>query len=142
MTPLRNLSSSDRKLPGLLRGRADDVRSFLDSLAKQDDLKDCYIRDLLPALLLHRVYLKAGYTGPPARICDGHSVGCLRAMAYPRRELDGITISVEESLRTIGWPVAPATDAADVARYRGSLFDTMCKFVAEPGPAEFFTIWR
>lgn len=40
---ISSLSSSDKKLPQLLGGHADDIRSFLDSLAKHDDLKDCGI---------------------------------------------------------------------------------------------------
>lgn len=67
-------------------------------------------------------------------------MGCLRAMAYPRSELDGL--SVEESLRSIGRSVAPATDAAYIARYVRSLFEAKHKFVSEPGATYFFRDWR
>ena len=47
-------------------------------------------------------------------------------------EVDYIT--VEETLRSIARSVAPANDAGGMARFVGSLFDSMCEFVAEPGP--------
>ena len=36
--------------------------------------------------------------------------------------------------------VAPATDAADMLRFVGALFDAMCTFVAEAGTIEFFMV--
>ena len=57
---------------------------------------------------------------------------CLHICAYPKHALDGI--SVEESLRSTARSVAAATDAADMPRFVGSLFDAMCKFVAERYP--------
>ena len=73
-----------------------------------------------------------------ARISDDDLMDCLHATAYPKRKLDGV--SVEESLRSIARSVAPATNATDMARFVGSLFDAMCEFVAEPGSTDFFMI--
>ena len=55
-----------------------------------------------------------------------------------KRKLDGIT--AEESLCSSARSVAPVTDAADMPRFVGSLFDTMWKFVAEAGSTAFFMI--
>ena len=65
-------------------------------------------------------------------------MSCLHFCAFPRRELDGIT--AEESLCSAGHSVAPATGAADMLRFVGSLFDAVCKFVAEAGSTEVLVI--
>ena len=75
--------------------------------------------------------MKSGYAGPSVRISDEDLLDCLNICAFPKRELGGIT--AEESLCSAASSVAPATDAADVAQFVGSLFDAMCKFVAETG---------
>ena len=61
---------------------------------------------------------------------------CLYICAYPKYALDGN--SVEESLRSTARSVAAATDAANMPRFVGSLFDAMCNLVAEAGSTEFF----
>ena len=121
-----SLSSSHRKLPKLLGGQVDDIRSFLDSLATFNDLRDCYFRDIMPALLPQRVCLTAGYTGSNWCSCLRLRFGGLSTCygIRHRRELDGI--SVEKSLCPIARSVAPATDLADMAQCVGSLFDPLC----------------
>lgn len=52
------------------------------------------------------------------------------------RKLNRIT--EEEFLRSIAQSIAPATDAAHMARFVGSLYDSMCNFIAKPGSAKFF----
>ena len=49
---VRGFSSRSSELPKLIGGHVDDIRLFLDSLAKLDDLRDCYIRDMIPVFLL------------------------------------------------------------------------------------------
>ena len=48
----RGLSSRSRKLPELIGGQVGDIRSFLGYLAKLDELREYYIRDLIPVFLL------------------------------------------------------------------------------------------
>ena len=43
---MRGLSSRSRNLPNHIGGQVDDICLFLDSLAKLDDLRDFYIRDV------------------------------------------------------------------------------------------------
>ena len=56
--------------------------------------------------------------------------------------LINLQISRGSGVLALGISVAPATDAADMARSRfvGSFFDAMCKFVAEAGSTDFFMI--
>ena len=96
---VRGLSSRGRKLPKLIGGQVDDIRLFLDSLAKLDDLRECYIRDMIPVFLLQRLCMAAGYTGDTSRISNDDLLDCLHAKAYHKRKLDAI--SAEESLCSI-----------------------------------------
>ncbi|CAM9276906.1 unnamed protein product, partial [Laminaria digitata] len=52
---IRGLPSQSRKLPKLLGGQVNDIRLFLDSLARLDDLRYCYIRHLIPVFMLQRL---------------------------------------------------------------------------------------
>ena len=80
--------------------------------------------------------MKLDYAGPCVRISDEDLLDCLHICVFPKRELDGIT--AEESLCSAACSIAPPTDAADMPRFVGSLFDDMCKFVAEAGSTDFF----
>ena len=75
------LSSRSRKLPKLIGGQVDDIRFFLDSLAKLDDLRDCYVRDTIPVFLLQPICMAAGYTGGTSRISNDDLLDCLHAKA-------------------------------------------------------------
>ena len=63
---------------------------------------------------------------------------CLHRCAFPKGELEGS--SVEGSFSSAGHSVAPATDATDMPRFVRSLFDAMCKIVAEAGSTDYFII--
>ena len=132
----QGLSSAKGKLPKLPTAQVSDIRSFLESLDKLEDLRGCFVRDLIPSFVLQRICLKAEYTARYASISDDDLMDCLYICAYPKYALDGN--SVEESLRSTARSVAAATDAANMPRFVGSLFDAMCKFVAEAGSTEFF----
>ena len=80
--------------------------------------------------------MKSGYSGPSVRISDEDLLDCLQFCATPKRERDGI--AAEESLCSGARLVAPGPMAADMPRFIGSLFDAMCKFVAEAGSTGFF----
>ena len=96
---VRGLSSRSRKIPKLIGGQVDDIRLFLDSLAKLDNLRDCSIRDMIPVFLLQRLCMAAGYTGDTSRISNDDLLDCLHAKARHKRKLDAI--SEEESLCSI-----------------------------------------
>ena len=82
--------------------------------------------------------MKSGYTGQSVRMSDEDLLDCLLFCAFPKRELDGIV--AQESLCSAGRSVDPATDAVDMPRFVGSLFDAMGKFVAEAGSIDSFMI--
>ena len=116
-----------------------DIRAFLYSILEETkDLHKCYIRGHIPSFVRQWMRIKSGYSGLSVRISDEDLSDCLHICAFPKHELDGIT--VEESLCSAGRSVAPATDAADMPRLVGPLFGAMCKIVAEAGPTEFSMI--
>lgn len=55
---IRAVSSPRRKLPRLNGGQEEDILSFLDSLSKPKDVKDCYIRYLVFSFLPRGYALK------------------------------------------------------------------------------------
>ena len=108
-----------------------DTRAFHNSLKETGYLRNCFIGDLIQSLARQQICMKSGYAGPSVRISDEDLLDCLHICACPKRELD--VISAEESLWATARSVARAKDAADMARFIGSLFDAMFKFVAEAG---------
>ena len=118
---LSGISSPQKKLPKLETARVKDIRAFLNSLEETEDLRNCFVRDLIPSFVRQRMH-ESGYAGPSVRISDEDLLDCLHICAFPKRELDGIT--AEELLCSAARSVAPATDAADMARFIGSL--TLC----------------
>ena len=94
---VRSGMSPAKKLPKLLGAREGDIRVFLDSLAKLENWRGHHIRDLIPAFLLQKVCLKAGYTGLGNRIADEDLLECLHAGAYPSRALDAMWKFVAEA---------------------------------------------
>ena len=135
---LGGISSPQKKLLKLETAQVKDIRAFLNSVEETEDLRNCFLRDLIPSFVRQRICMKSGYAGSSVYISDEDLLDCVHICVFPERELDGI--AAEESLCSAARSVARATDAADMARFVGSLFDAMCKFVAAAGSTDFFMI--
>ena len=75
---LSGISSPRKKLPKLETAPVQDIRAFLNSLEKTEDLRNCFIRDLAPSFARQRVCMKPGYDGLSVRISDEDLLDCLQ----------------------------------------------------------------
>lgn len=79
--------------------------------------------------------MKAGSNSFCIGISDDDLLECLHGfMTYLMREIYGDP--AEESLLSAAHSDALATNAADMSRFVGCIFDAMCKFIAEGSSIE------